>query len=131
MGRRKVNVDSTNEDGQGPKMAAEIPYKDIGLRVRTLREANDYTRDAFAEKIEISTKFLYEIEMGKKGFSVEILYKISQALCVSNDYLLTGNEIQKVPDKIVDILEGFTPSQLTHIHEILKWTQELTLLPRK
>lgn len=112
------------------KSTIDIPYKDIGLRVRTLREANDFTRDAFAEKIEISTKFLYEIEMGKKGFSVEILYKISKALCVSNDYLLTGNDIQKVPDKIVDILEGFTPTQLTHIHEILKWTQELTLLSR-
>lgn len=109
-------------------MPVEMPYKDIGLRVRSLREANDYTRDAFAEKIDISTKFLYEIEMGKKGFSVEILYKISKALCVSNDYLLTGNEIQKVPEKIVDILEGFTPNQLSRVHVILKTMQELSLM---
>lgn len=112
-------------------MQVEIPYRDIGLRVRTLREANDYTRDAFAEKIDISTKFLYEIEMGKKGFSVEILYKISKALCVSNDYLLTGNEFQKVPEKIVDVLEGFTPSQLARVHDILKTMQEITLLKDK
>lgn len=109
-------------------MPVEMPYRDIGLRVRTLREANDYTRDAFAEKIDISTKFLYEIEMGKKGFSAETLFRISKALCVSNDYLLTGNEIQKVPEKIVDILEGFTPNQLARVHEILKTMQELTLM---
>lgn len=111
-------------------MPVEMPYRDIGLRVRTLREANEYTRDAFAEKIDISTKFLYEIEMGKKGFSAETLYKISKALCVSNDYLLTGNEIQKVPERIVDVLEGFNANQLARVYEILKMMQELTLVPK-
>ena len=33
---------------------------DIGLRIRALREANGYTREAFATRIKISTKFLYE-----------------------------------------------------------------------
>ena len=67
-------------------------YKEIGFRVRSLREANGYTRDALAVKINISTKFLYEIEMGKKGFSAEILYKLSQTLAVSADYILTGTD---------------------------------------
>lgn len=62
--------------------------KNVGQRIRKLREANSYTRDAFAEKVDISSKFLYEIETGKKGFTVEILSKISKALCVSNDYIL-------------------------------------------
>ena len=57
-----------------------MSYKDIGLRIRGLREANCYTRDAFAEKIHISSKFLYEIETGKKGFTAEILFRISRAL---------------------------------------------------
>ena len=40
----------------------------IGERIRELREVQNYTREVFAEKAGISSKFLYEIETGKKGF---------------------------------------------------------------
>lgn len=103
-----------------------MSYKDIGQRIRCLREANCYTRDAFAEKVDISTKFLYEIEMGKKGFTAEVLYKISKAISVSSDYLLTGNENHKVPEKVIDILEGFSPEQMERVRDILKSIQELS-----
>lgn len=100
--------------------------KDVGQRIRRLREANSYTRDAFAEKVDISSKFLYEIETGKKGFTVEILSKISRALCVSNDYILGGHESSKVPEKVVDILECFSPEQMEHVQDILKLIQEMS-----
>ncbi|MCI8976821.1 XRE family transcriptional regulator [bacterium 1xD8-48] len=100
--------------------------KNVGQRIRKLREANSYTRDAFAEKVDISSKFLYEIETGKKGFTVEILSKISKALCVSNDYILGGRENGKVPEKVVDILECFTPEQMEHVQDILKLIQEMS-----
>ena len=44
----------------------------IGYRIRELREMHNYTREEMAEMVEISPKFLYEIESGKKGFSSEI-----------------------------------------------------------
>ncbi|MCI8926513.1 MAG: helix-turn-helix transcriptional regulator [Lachnospiraceae bacterium] len=103
-----------------------MSYKDIGLRIRGLREANCYTRDAFAEKIHISSKFLYEIETGKKGFTAEILFRISRALCVSNDYILSGNEGSKLPDKVIGILESFSPEQMEHVQGILKLVQEMS-----
>lgn len=112
------------QDG-GKNMAYEIPYNEIGLRIRNLREANSYTRDAFAEKIHISAKFLYEIELGKKGFSVEILYKISNALAVSSDYLIAGKDSSKLTGKTAEVLECFSPDQLTHVQDILKSVQEL------
>lgn len=112
------------QDG-GKNMAYEIPYNEIGLRIRNLREANSYTRDAFAERIHISAKFLYEIELGKKGFSVEILYKISNALSVSTDYLVTGKDSSKLAGKTAEVLEGFTPDQLIHVQDILKAVQDL------
>lgn len=106
-------------------MAYEIPYDEIGMRIRNLREANSYTRDAFAEKIHISAKFLYEIELGKKGFSVEILCKISNALAVSSDYLIAGKDSSKLAGRTAEILECFSPDQLTHVQDILKSVQEL------
>ena len=77
-------------------------------------------------RLIISSKFLYEIETGKKGFTVEILSKISKALCVSNDYILGGRENGKVPEKVVDILECFTPEQMEHVQDILKLIQEMS-----
>lgn len=49
----------------------------VGERIRELRESQNYTREGFAEKVDISAKFLYEIEVGKKGFSADVLCRIS------------------------------------------------------
>lgn len=39
-----------------------------GQSIRELREIHNYTRERFAEKVDISAKFLYEIETGKRVF---------------------------------------------------------------
>ena len=62
----------------------------MGNRIQELRKERNMTREELAENAEISTKFLYEVEMGKKGISAETLLKISTALSASCDYLLTG-----------------------------------------
>lgn len=62
----------------------------IGKRIRELRRQQNSTRERLAEKAGISAKFLYEIETGKKGFSIDILRKLSEALAVSCDYIIFG-----------------------------------------
>lgn len=62
----------------------------VGKRIQDLRESRNYTREYLAEKIEISSKFLYEIEKNKRGFSSETLLKLSKEFEVSSDYILTG-----------------------------------------
>ena len=62
----------------------------MGIRIQELRKERNMTREELAEKAEISIKFLYEVEMGKKGISAETLLKIAVALSASCDYLLTG-----------------------------------------
>lgn len=94
--------------------------KEVGQRIKYLREANRYTREVFADKIGISSKFLYEIEMGKKGFSANTLMKIAQALSVSCDYILCGhNSEDKVSQQINDVLESMEPGQMVQVKEIL------------
>ena len=39
-------------------------YYEVGNRIRLLRERKRYTRENLAEKAGISSKFLYEIEIG-------------------------------------------------------------------
>lgn len=65
-------------------------YSEVGARIYELRTVKGYTRSGFAEKINLSPKFVYEIETGKKGFTVEVLYRISKALDVKCDYILAG-----------------------------------------
>ena len=103
-----------------------MPYKEIGMRIRTLREQNNYTRETFAESIGISSKFLYEIEMGKKGFSADTLLRISRVLSVSCDYLLTGsNNDNRSAEKVITILESFEPRQMGHLRDILVSIMEM------
>ena len=65
-------------------------YKDVGKRIRALREREGFSREAAAEIIGISTKHLYEIEVNGAGFSAHILYKITPILKSSADYILFG-----------------------------------------
>ena len=66
--------------------------KKVENRIRELREMHNYTREGMAEMVEISPKFLYEIESGKKGFSSDVLCKIARTLTVSCDYIMYGEE---------------------------------------
>lgn len=95
----------------------DILYIDAGRRIKALRELNRYSRETFAELVEISPKFLYEIEAGKKGFSAYTLYKISNELGISADYLLTGIETAGGASKA--LAERFGIEQQKNLEELL------------
>ncbi len=93
----------------------------VGRRIRELRELQNYTREAFSEKVEISAKFLYEIETGKKGFSAATLSRIAKALSVSCDYILFGEKEGNCGnEKIICTLESLKPTQIYQIQHILQ-----------
>lgn len=89
---------------------------EVGARIRKLREDQNYTRECLAEKVNISAKFLYEIEMGKKGFSADTLCRISRALSVSCDYIMLGeNSGFDGKKEIVCVVEKIEPRQTRKI----------------
>lgn len=67
-------------------------YLKMGERISFLRVSRGLSREKLAEEVNISPKFLYEIETGKKGFSVRILYDLCEALDVTSEYLINGEE---------------------------------------
>jgi transcriptional regulator with XRE-family HTH domain len=67
-------------------------YIEVGNRIKTTRESKKLTRDKLSQMTEISDKFLYDIEVGNKGMSADTLWRISQALEVSADWLLGGGD---------------------------------------
>ena len=62
------------------------------LRIRRAREQMGYTREQFAEKLDVSVSYLAELERGKTGISVKMLTKVCRLLGLSADYILFGNE---------------------------------------
>ena len=61
-------------------------------RIRKAREDMGYTREKFAEKLDVSVSYLAELERGRTGISVKMLIKVCNVLGLSADYVLFGNE---------------------------------------
>ena len=99
-----------------------------GERILMLRSDRGYTREQLAELANISEKFLYEIETGKKGFSAMTLLNISKALEVSLDYIMTGTGSRKYDDEIIATLEKFKPNTLEMVDRSLKTAYEISKL---
>lgn len=64
-------------------------YIRTGNKIQKLRMENHLTRECLAEQADISFKFLYEIETGKKGCSAYVLYRLAKSLNVSADFLMS------------------------------------------
>ncbi|MDR0324631.1 MAG: helix-turn-helix domain-containing protein [Oscillospiraceae bacterium] len=62
--------------------------RDVGKRIKEKRVAMKLSREEFSYQADISPKFLYDIESGRKGLSAENLRKVAQALAVSTDWLV-------------------------------------------
>ena len=98
----------------------------IGERITKLREERNLSREELAGRAGISTKFLYEIEKGKKGLSAETLLKIARALSCSCDLIMTGEDVENEKIEIVNrILKNFNKKQLKYIKDIIKLIGEI------
>lgn len=82
------------------------------MRIRKAREEMGYTREKFAEKLEVSVSYLAELERGRTGISVKMLIKVCDVLGLSADYILFGEERSEdalMLDKIHRIDERYLP----------------------
>lgn len=60
----------------------------LGAKVNALRKSANITRERLAEMIDVSPRFLADVEGGKVGVSLETLKKLCAALSTSADDLL-------------------------------------------
>lgn len=85
-------------------------------RIRKARESMGYTREKFAEKLDVSVSYLAELERGRTGISVKMLIKVCNVLGLSADYVLFGKErdadalradnIRRIDDKYIPLLDS-------------------------
>lgn len=60
------------------------------MRIRKAREDAGYTREKFAELLDVSVSYMAEVERGRTGVSVKMLIRICDVLGLSADYVLFG-----------------------------------------
>ena len=85
------------------------------MRIRKAREDLGYTREKFAEKLDVSVSYLAELERGRTGISVKMLIKVCRVLGLSADYVLFGSErpedsnrldaIHRIDEKYLPLLD--------------------------
>lgn len=93
--------------------------RNIGNRIREKRKLLNLSREKFAEMIDLSPQFLAEIELGKKGMSSITLLKICNGLCVSADYILTGNSGGD-SSTIENMLSTLNEQQINQAEDLLR-----------
>ena len=97
----------------------ELCLQEIGKRIMDRRKKLGLTQEALAEKGEVTTQFVSYAESGKRAMRPENLLKISSALEVSADYLLTGEIIDKDLLILSDKLRRLTLSQVRTVEAII------------
>lgn len=63
-------------------------YKLLGNRIRQERLKLNLTQEQLAEKVDLSTSYIGQIERGERNISLDTLVVICKSLGVTIDYLL-------------------------------------------
>ncbi|MGM9568102.1 MAG: helix-turn-helix domain-containing protein [Clostridia bacterium] len=92
----------------------------IGKRVREIREYQKLSREHLAEKADISTQFLADIEMGRKSMTTSTLCNISAALMVTTDYLLFGRTKEEKHAPLMEMIQSLNTEEQNIAEEMLK-----------
>ena len=86
------------------------------MRIRKAREDAGYTRETFAELLDVSVSYMAEVERGRTGISVKMHIKICKVLGLSADYVLFGetrtddelrvDRIRRIDERYLPLLDG-------------------------
>ena len=97
-----------------------MEWREIGGRIRKQREYMGYTREQFAEMIDVTPKFCSDIELGVKGMSVPTLCRIAKTLRLSADYILWGRYGIRQEEPMALMLDTCTDVERAYAEQMLK-----------
>ena len=80
-----------------------VNFKRIGKRIQEVRKQQEMTQAELAALNDMSDSYISYIETAKKQASLESLVRISNALGITVDELLSGNQLHNPTDYQTDI----------------------------
>lgn len=93
--------------------------KTMGQRIMVRRKALRMTQEELAERIDVSTQMISNLELGKKAIRPENLTKVCKALRLSADFILTGSNTKTAADSVAEKLIQLTDEELRIIDELV------------
>ena len=103
-------------------MTKQEIQKLIGHNLTRQRLAQNITREQISEKVGISTTFYANLECGNKMMSLVTLRKLADALCVSTDVLLYGDNTSGQIRSIEKLLSGQPEHYVAYIENVIRLT---------
>lgn len=88
------------------------------IRIRKAREEMGYTREKFAELLDVSVSYMAEVERGRTGISVRMLVKICNVLGLSSDYILFGEQ-RTDDEKFLERVKRINPQYIPLLDSVI------------
>lgn len=101
----------------------------IGQRLMYYRTKVNLTREQLAALSDISPKYLYEIEMGRKGCSLYIAHKLSKYLDINLECILKEQISGAEKDDIENMYQQLQRGQQERIDKIIQMIYEIMQNP--
>jgi len=101
----------------------EMDYRAVGKRIRNERIGNKLTQAELAEKVNVTTAYIGQIERGERKFSIETLLNIATVLNVSVDYLLREEDnlyTASLHQQMTSLLDDRGPEDIAMAIDIIK-----------
>ena len=108
----------------------EYNKSDVCERIRNLRIEKKLSVEQLAELIDMHPNSVSNIQNGKVGMSSGTLYYIAQALDVSLDFLVTGQEKENIEiydelHPIIELLNEFKLKDLKKLEKFIRACLEI------
>ena len=100
-------------------MAKELNYKEIGMRIKTMRLKNNIYQTVLAKEIGISQTHMSNIESGRAGLTLENLVKMVIIFNCSIDEIVFGKEEVK-QEQGMDVFKNCTMQDIVQAMQMLK-----------
>ena len=101
------------------EMAKELNYKEIGMRIKTMRLKNNIYQTVLAKEIGVSQTHMSNIESGRAGLTLENLVKMVRIFDCSIDELVFGATEAK-QEQGVEVLKSCTMQDIIQAMQMLK-----------
>ena len=92
---------------------------EIGRRIKDARQKAKMTQELLAEKIDVSTQYISDLERGLVGISLQTLKAVCVTLCVSSDSILFGETISASEAIMAAKCKTLSPEQMQLISGII------------
>ena len=105
-----------------------VDYKSIGARIQYYRSLQGVSQESLAEAVAVSRRYISDLELGKKGASLETLVAIANTLRITAGDILADILIEERPSVLsanFDIFGDCTREETDFLLAMLQSTKQI------